>query len=157
MAPSVPSSLSENHGPKTPWWSKRLAFSCTSCGKCCHARGQTIYVYVNQAEREELATFLNLSLEQFETQHTEINKDGDFVLQFDGNRCRFLKNNQCEVHAVKPTQCRTWPFWEENLTSKETWVREVAEFCPGEGKGPIRTDEDILCQVEETEMSLRLR
>jgi len=114
-------------------------------------------VYVNQAEREELATFLNLSLEQFETQHTEINKDGDFVLQFDGNRCRFLKNNQCEVHAVKPTQCRTWPFWEENLTSKETWVREVAEFCPGEGKGPIRTDEDILCQVEETEMSLRLR
>ena len=27
----------------------------------------------------------------------------------------------CSIYAERPAQCRTWPFWSENLTSRATW------------------------------------
>ena len=27
----------------------------------------------------------------------------------------------CTVYPVRPLQCRTWPFWPENLSSKQSW------------------------------------
>jgi uncharacterized protein len=36
----------------------------------------------------------------------------------------------CVIYPVRPMQCRTWPFWNENLHSPETWRRALAK-CPG--------------------------
>jgi len=33
----------------------------------------------------------------------------------------FLKDKQCTVYPVRPAQCRTFPWWKENLSSKEAW------------------------------------
>ena len=56
--------------------------------------------------------------------------------------CQFLINKRCSVYKARPTQCRTWPFWSENMNAK-TWNKEISKFCPGVGKGKIITDKQI--------------
>ncbi len=53
--------------------------------------------------------------------------------------CVFLKTNEegkrgCSIYSVRPLQCRTWPFWPENIKSPQAWER-VAQSCPGVNKG----------------------
>jgi len=51
--------------------------------------------------------------------------------------CRFLDpvtKKRCLVYEARPAQCRTWPFWPENMNAR-AWDREVVAFCPGVGKG----------------------
>ena len=40
----------------------------------------------------------------------------------------------CTIYAVRPLQCRTWPFWESNLSSREIW-ESSAKRCHGMNKG----------------------
>ena len=52
--------------------------------------------------------------------------------QFD---CIFLRwdeegKSQCSIYPVRPTQCRTWPFWPENIRSRRDW-EAAAKTCPG--------------------------
>lgn len=65
----------------------------------------------------------------------------------EGDECQFLDaKNRCSVYEGRPTQCRTWPFWPENMNAK-TWKNEVATFCPGVGKGKVRDVKDIKAQL----------
>lgn len=41
---------------------------------------------------------------------------------------------RCSVHKARPMQCRTWPFWPENLQSARTWRRAGRE-CEGIDRG----------------------
>jgi Fe-S-cluster containining protein len=50
--------------------------------------------------------------------------------------CPFLKSDGCSIHAVKPTQCRVFPFWPELVESRREW-KKTAAYCPGIGKGPL--------------------
>lgn len=43
---------------------------------------------------------------------------------------------RCSVHRERPMQCRTWPFWPENLKSARTW-RTAARECEGIDRGPM--------------------
>lgn len=60
--------------------------------------------------------------------------DGHTVLRMDGPACPFLDGTRCSVYAARPKQCATFPFWPENLKSREGWA-ELATFCPGVGRG----------------------
>lgn len=40
----------------------------------------------------------------------------------------------CLVYSVRPIQCRTWPFWKENLTSRRAWDM-AAQKCSGVNRG----------------------
>ena len=44
--------------------------------------------------------------------------------------CIFLKDNKCSIYQVRPKQCRTFPWWVENLVSEESWKRAEKE-CEG--------------------------
>ncbi len=49
--------------------------------------------------------------------------------------CVFLERHEdgrktCSIYEVRPTQCRTWPFWDSNLHSPRHWAR-AAKTCPG--------------------------
>ncbi|HEV8050891.1 MAG TPA: YkgJ family cysteine cluster protein, partial [Parachlamydiaceae bacterium] len=44
--------------------------------------------------------------------------------------CIFLKDKKCSVYPVRPTQCRTFPWWMQNLATPEDW-KEAAKFCEG--------------------------
>jgi hypothetical protein len=67
--------------------------------------------------------------------------DGLMHLKESGPDCMFLQNKRCSVYEGRPTQCRTWPFWPENLSAK-AWTA-VASECPGVGKGKVVTAEEI--------------
>jgi Fe-S-cluster containining protein len=59
----------------------------------------------------------------------------------------FLKNKQCSVYEARPNQCRTWPFWPEVMNAK-SWKKDVADFCPGVGKGPVIPAKEIERQLK---------
>ena len=49
----------------------------------------------------------------------------------DGNGCPLLTpEGVCPVHAVKPAQCATFPFWEEMLDDVNNW-KYAMTYCPG--------------------------
>ena len=60
----------------------------------------------------------------------------------DNGECIFLKENKCSVYKARPIQCRTWPFWSENMNTK-AWNNDVVNFCPGIGKGKVISKEKI--------------
>jgi len=131
-----------------------LPFSCQQSGRCCHQREEYGYVYVNAQEREQIAAELDLSLGEFNKQYTRSEEDGSRVLLFRDRACIFLRDGLCTIHAVKPVQCRTWPFWEELLESAESYEREVLRFCPGSRVGERVPAAEIRRQMRETERAL---
>ena len=51
---------------------------------------------------------------------------------------RTAEKATCSLYEARPSQCRTWPFWSENLQSKDAWHRAKDETpCPGMGKGNL--------------------
>jgi len=127
-------------GSKGPWYRDGLRFECTQCGGCCKAHGDYDRVYVDDDEAVAIAELLGISLEEFEEHHAvfESDSDGDRdrYLRFVDGACPFLKGTSCKVYDARPIQCRTWPFWPENLKRK-VWNNEVAPFTPGVGRGRL--------------------
>lgn len=112
-----------------PWYAEGLNFKCTGCGKCC--TGSPGYVWVTLNEIEEIADHLQLSLDEFSQKYLRKVK-GRFSLKEHPSTydCAFLKDNKCEIYEVRPTQCRTYPWWPKNLKSKKDW-QEAATYCEG--------------------------
>ena len=117
---------------RTPFAGVR--FACQGCGGCCRTRGRFGYVYVSLPERRRLARHLHLAVRTFTVRHCE-KTDGFFHLRSRGRDCIFLDGRRCRVHRARPEQCRTWPFWPENLPPR-VWRRDIAAHCPGVGRGP---------------------
>ena len=54
---------------------------------------------------------------------------------------------------MKPTQCRTFPFWPDLLGSEDEW-KETKRYCPGIGKGdfvPLAEVERALAEMREAD------
>lgn len=113
-----------------------LQFACRACGKCCRTRGKYSFVYVSLPERRRLAKLLDLPTRAFTRQYC-LKTDGSFHLRDDGTACIFARGAKCLVYAARPEQCRTWPFWPENMYS-DIW-REIGRACPGIGRGQRHT------------------
>ena len=98
-------------------------------------------------DRRRFAKFFKISTLSFTRRYCE--KIGDFFhLKNPKADCRFLKDRKCSVYAARPTQCRTWPFWPENMNAK-TWNTEVKAFCPGVGKGKLVLASEIETFLEQ--------
>ena len=116
------------------WWEKEsLRFECQSdCFKCCEKPG---IVYFDKKSIENASKITKLSPAQFRKEFLKRN-DGQWVHEVeDRNPCAFLTPEGCSIHFGKPIQCRSYPFWSENMTSKAMW-KLVGGFCPGIGSGP---------------------
>jgi len=127
---------------RKPWWRDGIRFTCQGSGQCCVSRGSYGYVYVTLEDRRRLAAQLGLATGQFTRQYCQKAEDEQFFLVNEQPDCRFLEGTQCSVYAARPTQCRTWPFWPENMRAK-SWER-VAAFCPGVGQGDVVPAETIV-------------
>lgn len=114
---------------KLPWYKDGLSFKCTGCGACC--TGSPGYVWVSEEEMKEMAEFLKISLPEFIKQYTR-QVHGRYSLLEDRKTydCIFLKGKQCTLYNARPKQCRTYPWWPENLESREAW-NEEGKRCEG--------------------------
>ena len=54
-------------------------------------------------------------------------------------------DGRCRVYAQRPVQCRTWPWWDENLASPDRW-EDAATRCPGMNKGELHSHLAIDCE-----------
>lgn len=129
-------SKTESSEAPSPWYADGLSFQCTQCGDCCS--GEPGYVFVEQDEIERMAEVLSMPLEEFEAVYLRrVGKQRSLKEYSDGD-CILLdrKTRGCKVYAGRPTQCRTWPFWDSNLASHETW-QETCDVCPGASRGRV--------------------
>ena len=133
-----------------PWYSGGLRFFCTQCGNCCKNHGDYTYVYLATIDVLRIAEHLDLSPADFVRDYCQTEDDW-VTLRMDAPACPFLQpDNRCAIYPVRPKQCATWPFWEENLT-EATWKGSVKECCPGIGKGPLTPAKEIERIARETE------
>lgn len=115
-----------------PWYRHGLNFKCTECGQCCS--GSPGYTWVTEAEITAIAQHLNLAIDEFSKKYLRY-VDGRYALLEkrsgpDNYDCIFLKDKKCQIYTARPTQCRTFPWWTQNLASKEDW-EEAARHCEG--------------------------
>jgi Fe-S-cluster containining protein len=124
-----------------PWFRDGLSFECTRCGACC--TGAPGYVWVDAEEIARLAEHLHQTIEQFTKRYIRRVGDRFSLIERPGGDCIFWdKKAGCTVYPARPVQCRTWPFWPENLESPEDWTR-VKRVCPGSGQGRWFSLEEI--------------
>ncbi len=124
---------------KTPWYSQGLAFQCTQCGNCCSGPSSG-YVWVDDSEIEALAQEMEMAddLDGFERRFIRQVGARKSLVEYSDGDCIFLDPNSrgCIVYESRPIQCRTWPFWNRNLESTESWSK-AAEGCPGCNRGEL--------------------
>ncbi len=103
-------------------------FDCRMCGHCCQGEGGIV---ASAPERDRLAAYLGLSVEDFCARYTEA-QGKKLVLRCgeDGYCVFFDPATACTVHPAKPDVCRAWPFFRGNLVDATSW--ELAQdYCPG--------------------------
>lgn len=135
--------------PKKKWWHEGIRFECQGSGKCCTSRGSYGYVYLTLNDRRRMAKHLDMSTGAFTRLFCK-KTDGFYHLNNPDADCHFLKDKRCTVYEGRPSQCRTWPFWPDNMNAK-TWNTDVASYCPGVGKGKLHSKEDIEKVLSEFE------
>lgn len=124
-----------------------LRFECTGCGECCRSRGRKSYVYTALDERRRLAKHLGMRTSSFTRKYCE--KSHDFYhLKDPSSDCLFLDGARCTVYEARPSQCRTFPFWSENLGPKG-WTAEVRKDCEGIGRGKRFSPNEIAVRLIE--------
>ena len=99
---------------------------------------------------------LGLAPDEFRAACTRPLRGGEISLRErrDGS-CVFYSKGGCSVYAVRPRQCRTWPFWRAVLHSPERWADEAAD-CPGMGRGALHARDAIERLVADDGTSGRL-
>jgi Fe-S-cluster containining protein len=111
-----------------------MRFACQpGCVRCCEQQG---FVYLTEDDIVRLAAHLNLGTAEFEKRYVYRTKNVRRLRVPRYAQCEFLKDGGCSVHAAKPMQCRTFPFWPELLESRQAW-HKTGKWCPGIGKGEL--------------------
>lgn len=129
------------------WYAEGLRFTCTQCGNCCS--GEPGVVWVSPEDMQQIAEFTGLTETELRLKHTKRIGGKVTLRERENGDCTFLDANTrgCTIYSVRPAQCRTWPFWNSNLESPETW-EEAKSGCPGMGKGKLYSLEKIRQQAD---------
>lgn len=104
---------------------------CSTCeGNCCI--GESGYVWITKDEIKRLSDYLNISTDEcyekylikyrfkYSLKEIQLSEDNFVCVFFD------LDKKQCSIYDVRPTQCRTFPFWEYFKKNEQ----EVINECP---------------------------
>ena len=126
------------------WYADGLHFSCQQCGQCC--TGEPGYVWVSRDELSLIAKSLKVSEADLRTAHIRRVGLRLSLKEMSNGDCIFLQDGKdgpgCKIYSVRPLQCRTWPFWNLNLASQNSW-NQAGVKCPGINKGESHSLERI--------------
>lgn len=136
------------------WYADGLRFACTRCGNCC--TGPPGYVWFTEEEGRAMARRLDLDEREFYQRFARRDGEQWSLIESEtpfGHDCIFLDRVSipgkaiCGLYEARPSQCRTWPFWPENLRSARTWNAVKRNTpCPGMDNGPLIPIESIRIQ-----------
>lgn len=120
-----------------------LRFECTQCGECCWTRGAYSHVYLTTGDLENLAKATGTTVKEARERFTFRDENGWTELDFSGGRCVMLNadTNLCTIYDLRPTQCRTFPFWPE-MIRRGAWTAEAKRICEGVGQGRVVPKEE---------------
>ena len=136
--------------PRKEWYASGLRFTCEAgCGLCC--TGAPGFVCVTAEEIADIAARLGLPADLFARRCLRRVYGKVSLKEQPGGDCIFLERPAmtCGIYDVRPTQCRTYPFWPEILRSREHWEAE-AGVCPGLGAGRLHPGEECARKAAET-------
>ena len=121
------------------WYKDGLQFECTKCGKCC--TGKPGYVWVKVEDMHRIAEFLGLRFRDFMSRY--VRKIGNYysLIEKPNWDCIFYDSG-CTIYPVRPLQCRTFPFWKENLLTPANW-EQTGKQCEGIATGKTYSAEEI--------------
>ncbi|MEJ2053584.1 MAG: YkgJ family cysteine cluster protein [Calditrichaceae bacterium] len=118
-----------------------IRFECQAdCANCCKLSNG--FVFLSDIEAIKIADSLGMPQNEFLQYFTRIIDDQLCLVDGENDSCVFLENNRCTIYEGRPKQCRTYPFWPENLKSVTRW-QIIGEECPGIGNGRKYTREEI--------------
>ena len=107
------------------------AHECSNCsGDCCI--GESGYIWINPSEIQKLSELLNISMDELKQKYlNKINYKYSIKekkLAQDNYACAFfdLDLKQCSIYDARPSQCRTFPFWDYFKENE----KEVYAECP---------------------------
>jgi hypothetical protein len=119
-----------------------LRFACQRCGACC--TGDPGLVWVDGAEAVAIAEFMNCA-SVASAEFLLPRGEGFAIREHPDGRCWFYEEG-CRIYALRPMQCRIYPFWLVHLRSEQSW-QEAARQCPGIGQGRLYSRQEILERV----------
>jgi Fe-S-cluster containining protein len=98
-------------------------------------------------EIERIAKYLKIPIGELRRKYlTRIGFRTTIVEQDNTKDCIFLKkidgDKKCIIYPVRPSQCRNWPFWPDNLKGPSAWNQAIQK-CPGINRGRLCTFEEI--------------
>jgi Fe-S-cluster containining protein len=115
-----------------------------------------VKVFLNDNEINQISKYLQISTDHFISYYTDLIYDikeednhSEEVLRYitlkskgydakqhqQQNRCIFLSSssehiNKCSIYEVRPTQCRTYPYWPQHMIGRAEWLSESLN-CEG--------------------------
>lgn len=129
---------------RAPWYAEGLRFECQpDCGACC--RGPGGHVWVTHPEMLALGEALGLTPAELKARYViRVRRRWSLRDQEGTGDCIFLrtKDGVCSVYEARPVQCRTYPFWRENVVSRRAWT-ETARECPGCNVGRLHSQAEV--------------
>ena len=149
--------------PNYLWFKDGLKFSCNRCGNCCS--GSSGSVRFNDKDEQSMADFKGVDVQQLRDTYTRkrgrgknAHRELKEVRTKGGYDCVFLERSQttqlaiCGLYEHRPVQCRTFPFWDDIVATKESWhsMTRGKEGCKGMGKGKLRKYDDIVDSITVT-------
>jgi hypothetical protein len=121
---------------KACWYAAGLRFSCLpGCVRCC--TGEPGDVDVTHEDIARIAAYLKIPVDEFEAASVRHYSSGRMSLTERANGdCVLLAKTGCSAYAVRPRQCRDYPFWPEVMRRPAAWKREAGR-CPGLNSGAL--------------------
>jgi Fe-S-cluster containining protein len=121
-----------------------LYFSCKRCSSCC--RHESGYVYISGKDLEKLCEMLKMNEMTVITTYcrwVNNHKGGELLsLKEKSNYDCIFWDSSCSVYESRPLQCRTFPFWDNILSSEYSW-KTAASGCPGMNSGELHEKYEI--------------
>jgi Fe-S-cluster containining protein len=110
-------------------------------------------VWVTDGDLQKIADHLGKSIGEIRLMHTKRVGRRVSLNEFANGDCTFFDGatRKCTIYPVRPPQCRTWPFWNSNLESPETWD-DLQPGCPGAGRGRLYTLGEIRARADEIDV-----
>jgi len=127
------------------WYERGLRFRCLwpECNACCSGKRGPGYVWLSVDEMHAIAQFLGKPFEQFTRNYVRQVGSRYSLIEKPNADCIFMEKGGCSIYEVRPTQCRTYPFWHEVMAGEEAWRKESTE-CPGiHDRAPIVPEYEV--------------